>query len=147
MNKPSRTERKQTAILQAAKTIFLQQGYEQTSMDSIAIVAQVSKRTIYDHFKTKKALFAAMLKYHWKNIAMGEVEHLENLDDTSQYLKHFAKTFLKFVYQPDTIALFRLLTAESPQFHDVISHLVIEGKAPFTRTLITFLQKKSRKVN
>lgn len=111
---------------------------------TIATAAQVSKRTIYDHFKTKKALFEAMLIHHWEGIAVDAVEYLEGSGNTRQYLKRFAQIFLKFIYQPETIALFRLLIAESPQFPDLISHLVVDGKAPFTRTLITFLQKKNQ---
>jgi len=50
--------------------------------------------------------------------------------------------FLQFLYHPDTIALFRLLIAESPQFPDLMTHLIKDGKAPFTRSLITFFKQK-----
>lgn len=58
---PRLTERKRTAILEAAAAQFLARGYEATSMDSIAAAAQVSKRTVYKHFVSKDVLFAEIL--------------------------------------------------------------------------------------
>lgn len=55
------SERKRTAILQAAAAQFLAQGYESTSMDNISATAQVSKRTVYKHFPSKDVLFAETL--------------------------------------------------------------------------------------
>ena len=55
---------KRAAILEAAKQIFVTQGYEGTSMDQIAAAAGVSKLTVYSHFGDKEALFAAAVKSH-----------------------------------------------------------------------------------
>ncbi|MBV8801669.1 MAG: TetR/AcrR family transcriptional regulator [Gammaproteobacteria bacterium] len=139
-----RTDIKHSAILQAAKTVFLQQGYAQTSMDAIALEAKVSKRTVYDHFKTKKALFEAILQIHWNKAVKVENTQLKRELNSKQFLKSFAKTFLQFIYQSDTIALFRLLIAESPQFPDLMTRLTQGGKAPFTHTLVTFFRQKKQ---
>ncbi len=58
---PRLSERKRAAILEAASDQFRACGYEATSMDSIAATAQVSKRTVYNHFASKDVLFAAIL--------------------------------------------------------------------------------------
>ncbi|SDV50642.1 TetR/AcrR family transcriptional regulator [Chitinasiproducens palmae] len=55
------TDRKRAAILQAAIAEFRSDGYEATSMDRIAARAGVSKRTVYNHFVSKEALFTAIL--------------------------------------------------------------------------------------
>lgn len=54
------TERKREDILQAAKDEFRENGFQATSMDRIAEVAGVSKRTVYNHFDSKETLFAAV---------------------------------------------------------------------------------------
>lgn len=60
---PSRlTDRKRAAILDAAIAEFRATGYEATSMDRIAASAGVSKRTVYNHFPGKDALFAQILE-------------------------------------------------------------------------------------
>ncbi|WP_102796122.1 TetR/AcrR family transcriptional regulator [Bowmanella denitrificans] len=55
------SDQKRLDILQAAEQLFYQQGLEQTSMDQVAQLANVSKRTVYNHFDTKDALFQAIL--------------------------------------------------------------------------------------
>jgi TetR/AcrR family transcriptional regulator of autoinduction and epiphytic fitness len=56
------TDRKRAAILDAAVAEFRLSGYEATSMDRIAASAGVSKRTVYNHFPSKEALFAQILQ-------------------------------------------------------------------------------------
>ena len=49
---------KRASILDAAKRLFLEQGYQGVSMDQIAAAAGVSKLTVYSHFGDKETLFA-----------------------------------------------------------------------------------------
>ncbi len=60
------TDRKREAILQAAIEQFRANGFEATSMDKIAASAEVSKRTVYNHFPSKDDLFAAILQELWQ---------------------------------------------------------------------------------
>ena len=53
---------KRLAILEAAKTLFMRNGYEGSSMDAIAAEAGVSKLTVYNHFTDKETLFSAAVK-------------------------------------------------------------------------------------
>ncbi len=48
-------------ILGAAKKVFFSKGYMKTTMDEIALEAQVSKPTIYQYFKTKDELYSALM--------------------------------------------------------------------------------------
>ncbi|WP_338479882.1 TetR/AcrR family transcriptional regulator [Pseudomonas trivialis] len=50
---------KRQAILEAAKVLFLSNGYASTSMDAVALEAGVSKLTVYSHFTDKETLFTA----------------------------------------------------------------------------------------
>jgi TetR/AcrR family transcriptional regulator, regulator of autoinduction and epiphytic fitness len=64
------TDRKREAIVQAALVEFRTHGFESTSMDKIAERADVSKRTVYNHFPSKDALFADILARLWDNCRM-----------------------------------------------------------------------------
>lgn len=66
------TDRKRAAVLAAATEEFLASGFETTSMDRIAARAAVSKRTVYNHFPSKEALFAAILGQLWDSSADGD---------------------------------------------------------------------------
>lgn len=52
---------KRAAILEAAKRLFMANGYEGASMDQIAADAKVSKLTVYSHFGDKESLFTAAI--------------------------------------------------------------------------------------
>ncbi len=43
-------------IIEAAKTVFLKKGLDDTIMDEIAIEANITRRTVYRYFKTKEDL-------------------------------------------------------------------------------------------
>ncbi|WP_155497233.1 TetR/AcrR family transcriptional regulator, partial [Pseudomonas syringae group genomosp. 3] len=66
MTEPMRlTDQKRESIVQAAIAEFGDRGFEITSMDRIAARAEVSKRTVYNHFPSKEELFAEMLQRLW----------------------------------------------------------------------------------
>jgi TetR/AcrR family transcriptional regulator of autoinduction and epiphytic fitness len=67
------SEQKREAILAAALREFEANGFRETSMDRVAASAQVSKRTVYNHFSSKQALFDA--------IAVRLVEHARHGSD------------------------------------------------------------------
>ena len=48
-------------ILDAARKIFLERGFEGASIDEIAEVARSGKPTIYVRFRDKRALFTAVV--------------------------------------------------------------------------------------
>ncbi|BCJ27121.1 TetR/AcrR family transcriptional regulator [Actinocatenispora sera] len=57
-----RGEQLRRHILISAKEVFLETGYERASMDAVAARAGTSKRSLYAHFKSKDALFLAVLE-------------------------------------------------------------------------------------
>lgn len=54
-------ERKRAAIIEAAIGEFIENGFQGSSMDAISARAEVSKRTVYNHFAGKEALFQAIV--------------------------------------------------------------------------------------
>jgi AcrR family transcriptional regulator len=76
---------KKDLIAQGALTAFSQYGYSQTTMDSIAEIAQVAKGTLYYHFATKEELFwyvvergVKMLIYSVDNVIGNDALSLED---------------------------------------------------------------------
>jgi AcrR family transcriptional regulator len=64
-----KSERSQTAILQAALRLFSKQGYRGTSIREIAAEAGLSTGNVYHHFPDKEALFTTLLGQYWEAIA------------------------------------------------------------------------------
>ena len=111
------------AIREAAAAMFLENGYQGTSMDDIAAAAQVSKQTIYTHFPSKEALFA--------DLVLGNAERVEEFvatvsrtvadagDDLEGGLRQLARVYLRLVMQPDVLRLRRLVLGEAGRFPDL----------------------------
>jgi AcrR family transcriptional regulator len=55
-------EKKRAAIVDAARTAFLESSYAETSMDSIAKAAKVGIKTVYRLFEDKDDLFTAVIQ-------------------------------------------------------------------------------------
>jgi|SRR6266478_3247494 len=104
------------AILEAAKDVFLDQGYELATMDAIAERAATTKRTVYAHFEHKQALFAAMVEHS----AGMFLEHLGELDrggaNYRTELERFANRFCELSTFRHAVQFQRLIIAESKRF-------------------------------
>lgn len=63
----TRSDVKRDAIIQAAKQAFQEFGVNGTSMDKLAELANVSKRTVYNHFSAKEELVMHLIKEQWQS--------------------------------------------------------------------------------
>ena len=75
---PAVEDEKEAAILEAALTTFLAKGYDAASMDTIALTAGVSKRTVYNRFRSKEELFAATIDESCRRILPVDVDTIEH---------------------------------------------------------------------
>jgi AcrR family transcriptional regulator len=100
----------------------MQQGFEATSMDAIALASGVSKPTLYRYYQNKEALFIAVLE----QLAVGYLSEyslvvlrdrpMENLSVLEEALTLWAQETIKSILHPAYIGLMRLLIAELPRF-------------------------------
>ena len=114
-----RSARKRRAILEAATTVFLSNGYLGTSMDEIAALARVSKQTVYKHFADKERLFSEIVTATCDEIAdpnVDEVLKLKDTGDVERDLRDFARRQLRAVMDPRLLQLRRLVIGESGRF-------------------------------
>lgn len=52
----NRTDRSRTQILDAAERLFREHGFGKTSVDDIAVMAGLTRKTVYNHFENKELL-------------------------------------------------------------------------------------------
>jgi len=119
---PSRAQAKRKAILAAAQQRFIQHGFESTSMDAIAVAANVSKQTLYRYYQNKEALFIATMRQmvfeHTVMTTFAELRNtpMESLPQLEHALVAWAQIMLEHTMRPDYVALVRILIAEIPRF-------------------------------
>lgn len=92
-------ERRRPQVLDAALGLFLESGYEGTSMEAIARQAGVSKPVVYACFRSKDELFRALLGREEERI-LGEIEvafEQRDLGDPEQTLVEGITGFLRAV--------------------------------------------------
>jgi AcrR family transcriptional regulator len=126
----ARSAHKRQAILDAARTAFLNNGYAGTNLDEVAARASTSKRTVYEHFRDKQGLFAAVIT---GDILAAEqrsqdlIESLEASDDLESDLCAYARQHIAIVTQPHLLRLRRLVIGEAERFPDFASAWYASG--------------------
>ncbi len=58
-----KSDKKRQQILDAAAQLFASQGYTNTSLETVAAAAGVSKQTIYSHFSSKQEVLREGVKH------------------------------------------------------------------------------------
>jgi TetR/AcrR family transcriptional regulator, mexJK operon transcriptional repressor len=107
------------AIREAAAALFLERGYQGTSLDEIAAAAKISKQTIYTHFANKEELFA--------DLVLGNAERVDEFvttmlrafnagSDVASGLRELARLYIRFLVRPEVLRLRRLVIAEAGRY-------------------------------
>ncbi|GAA0718916.1 TetR/AcrR family transcriptional regulator [Dokdonella soli] len=102
---------KRAAILEAAKRLFPQSGFEGTSMDVIAAEAGVSKLTVYSHFTDKETLFFAAIRARCEEQMPATLFDVDLKGPVRHQLEAIARAFFSLVMAPESISLHRVLTS------------------------------------
>jgi AcrR family transcriptional regulator len=109
-------------MLDAAKQLFIKNGYSKTTMEDIADQAGFGVATLYNYFKTKEGMFAAMAHDDMSEIkAQGETVLGDMPDDPIKGVLALLKTYLK-VYDYISYAVmqeFIIQIKTSGPLHDI----------------------------
>jgi TetR/AcrR family transcriptional repressor of mexJK operon len=136
--RPSRADalRLRERILVAATELFLAEGYGSTSIEAVARRAGVSKRTLYDRFDDKSALFAAVVHRIIEQIRPPPDVPLVEGTTLADILRRLALLILRAALSPQAIALHRLVNAESARFPELVRAVASDGSTREAMDLI-----------
>lgn len=140
----TRSIRKRRAILESAARLFLDKGYDSTSMDDIASLAKVSKPTVYGHFANKETLFAEIVIATTRNVdevVRSVTDHVTASRTPDQPLKEIGRRFLRALMQPELVRLRRLVIANAERFPQVSGTWYEQG---FERVLAALAESFER---
>jgi TetR/AcrR family transcriptional repressor of mexJK operon len=133
-----KSEEKRERIRVAAADLFLKEGFERCSMDSIASAAGVSKQTVYSHFDNKDELFRCCI--------LGKVEMYDLRIRASEHttlesgLASFADGFLRLVSDPQAVEMWRLMMSEAESHPHVTEMFHDTGPGESLGSLAAFLE-------
>jgi TetR/AcrR family transcriptional repressor of mexJK operon len=128
-------------ILEAARRVFMTDGYGAASMDAIAKTAGVSKATVYAHFSGKDQLFAAIIaercRVHSAIPALDDIERAT----PEEALRALGRNFADLVLSPEVLDLYRIVVAETARFPELGRTLYETGPKRGIARLAEYLQQ------
>ena len=133
------------AILEAATALFMERGFDGTSMDAIAKGADVSKQTVYSHFSTKDNLFSSAITHKMEdyfpqgNFVIAEGGSLE------EEFTIVASQYANLLMSEDAMSVFRLLVSEAPKGSHLAEIFWEAGPTVMLGRLMAFLEKWQQK--
>lgn len=119
----------ETRVLDAATSLFLEQGYGRTTIDQVAVQAGTGKSSIYSRFGDKPALFGAVVR---RSIDMmfAETERASDSLTGEARLNQVGVALARNLLVPRCVALMRIVAAEAetmPQLAEDAYQISYEG--------------------
>lgn len=117
-----RVVRTRAAVREAARTLFLQQGYAGTTMDEIAEAAGLTKRTLYNNYADKDALFTEIVAEvgayadEFARALRDELAAGTTAANLSKTLHELGRRLALGIVRPEVVAVRRLLIGEARTF-------------------------------
>jgi TetR/AcrR family transcriptional regulator, mexJK operon transcriptional repressor len=133
-------------LLEIATEMFMQHGFDATSMERLAEAAMIGKATLYARYADKSQLFADVLRRRILLIYGPLEEEFANglggksLEETLLIL---ARGFIDLAVAPSSIALGRILAAQGERFPELGKLAIEEGLHRQIRFMETILARFS----
>ncbi|MFT6758317.1 MAG: TetR/AcrR family transcriptional repressor of mexJK operon [Chitinophagales bacterium] len=131
----SKSQVKRNAIIAAAAELFMEQGFDPTTMDDIAKFADVSKQTVYSHFQSKEALFGAAIEDKVQEYNLNE-EFFAREVSCEVMMLDLAVHLNDLLTSDGPIKIFRLCAASAPT-HPTLSKLFFENGPQNVNNMVT----------
>jgi AcrR family transcriptional regulator len=135
---------KRGQIQDAAARLFLAQGYAATSMDGVAAEAQVSKATLYAHFKSKQILFESMVQERFRTEMEENLQPAQLGDDPLEGLTAVGRRFLNLLLAFRAMGTFRIVLAESHRLPELGEAFYRSGPARTLQIVTTYIEHLNR---
>lgn len=130
-------EEKRARLMVAAKELFLEQGYDRTSLAQIAKRAEVSTATLFKRFPTKADLFKAIVEEQWQ--LDSQYAEPPEPGDPRCGLTKVGRDYACLLARPGTADLFRLVIASLPRFPDIAATHFSMDRGPFFDSVCEYL--------
>jgi AcrR family transcriptional regulator len=139
-------------LLDAAAIVFMEKGFDATSMGEIAKLAHASTETFYRHFPTKEDLFRRVLLRRAESFTAQLSSVLLSQGPPKKALAAFGELVLSMLLEPQVIALHRIMTMERGRFPELINSFHAQGPVRVQASLAEYLDeqiklKRLRKMN
>jgi AcrR family transcriptional regulator len=145
MGRPTRAEAADLKELlrHTALKMFLDHGYNGTTMEAVASAAGVSKRTLYAAYPDKRALFGSVVTWALGRHEWAEPPPETSTDDLAGELTAIARSTLARALDPDIVRLSRMAMTEATRFPEVVGEAHSLVWSPRLRAVMDLLERHS----
>lgn len=135
---------KEAAIAGAAQRLFLERGFDGTSIDAIADAAGVAKATVYAHFGDKEGLLRAAIEAKCASMFEGEASDASGRT-LRQGLREFAHRFLALITDRDALAMHALMAEAGKSGPDLPQLFFESAVLPTCKRMSRYLGEEAAK--
>jgi AcrR family transcriptional regulator len=132
---------KRHQIMEGARRIFLQDGFDGASIGDIVRAAGVSKGTLYAYFPSKEKLFETLIIEDRRKQAEALFTLDESDEDVVRVLRRLGKTFLAMLLSPDNLDFLRIVIGASTKFPQLGKAFFEAGPCNGTNRLASYLRR------
>jgi TetR/AcrR family transcriptional regulator of autoinduction and epiphytic fitness len=132
------SEKKRIRIVETASGLFLDSGYGNVSMDEIARVSGVSKRTVYNHFSGKEELFGEIVRGLWNDFMIPKVAESASVQPR-EALIGFSHQMLVLLRSKKFTKMIRMILSEGERFPELHRMLGEKGVRTFISRLAEYI--------
>ena len=136
-----KSNEKRKQILCTASELFLQQGYDRTSMDAVAKASEVSKQTVYSHFKNKDVLYTSVIETKCEEYRIEEASICVEKQAIEEILENIAINFIQLLNDKRVIAMYSVVIGES-KYNKHVAELFYEAGPLHSVNLVSQLLTK-----
>ncbi|RWM10361.1 TetR/AcrR family transcriptional regulator [Mesorhizobium sp.] len=130
---------KRAQIIEGARRVFIDKGFEAASMNDITREAGVSKGTIYVYFANKEELFEALIEEERGTIFKNMYDVLDHADDLRETLVKFGKVLVMKITSAKVIQAQRTVIGASDRIPELGARFYERGPKRGHDKFVTFL--------
>lgn len=139
-----RGDARRRAMIEAAAELFLERGYEKTSLGDVVKRSGGSLATLYAAFGSKEGLFEAIVAEISEQILAEFAEPELEPQSLEQALQQFGERFLGMILCPNALRWHRMCLAEGHQFPALREALLRSGPGRVRSRLADYLAAQER---
>ena len=141
----SQTKQRNLELLDKALDLFLENGFERTTIDAIAASVGMAKRTVYLRYGNKTGLFKASLQRAIEEWIV-PVERLRAAEtaDAEETLLRIGQILVANIMSPAGLRLMRITNAESGRMPEIGAFTNEQGTAPTLAYLTDLIRRRIR---
>lgn len=120
--------------------MFLERGFDGTTMEAVAQAAGVTKRTLYARYGDKRALFAAVVPWAMSRHGDEPVPDVAG-EDLAAALTEIGRSAIVRATDPDMVRISRMAMAESERFPEFARSAETLTWSPRMRAVMDLLRR------